>query len=69
MESTGVENPILNSPFQVPGRHFELGHHGPTGCRIPSVKRRRSRSGRRASNCVSLLIGQASFYGADGPFV
>ena len=26
-----LENPVLNSPFKVPDRHFELGRHGPTG--------------------------------------
>jgi len=27
----GLENPILNSPYEPPGRHFVLGRHGPTG--------------------------------------
>ena len=26
-----LENPVLNSPFEVPDQHFELGRHGPTG--------------------------------------
>jgi type III restriction enzyme len=26
-----LSNPILNSPFVAPARHFELGHRGPTG--------------------------------------
>lgn len=26
-----IGNPILNSPFDPPQRHFELGLHGPTG--------------------------------------
>jgi type III restriction enzyme len=26
-----LENPILNSPYGAPERHFELGHEGPTG--------------------------------------
>ena len=28
---TTILNPILNSPFDPPERHFELGPHGPTG--------------------------------------
>ena len=31
MTTADIENPILNSPFEVPQQHFELGHHGPTG--------------------------------------
>lgn len=27
----GLENPILNSPYEPPERHFELGPSGPTG--------------------------------------
>ena len=26
-----LENPILNSPYEPPARHFVLGPHGPTG--------------------------------------
>jgi len=26
-----LENPILNSPYDPPERHFELGPDGPTG--------------------------------------
>ncbi|MCB0989731.1 MAG: DEAD/DEAH box helicase family protein [Acidimicrobiales bacterium] len=27
----GIENPILNGPYDAPSRHFELGPNGPTG--------------------------------------
>ena len=26
-----IDNPILNSPYDPPDRHFELGPNGPTG--------------------------------------
>ncbi|MEI7929450.1 MAG: DEAD/DEAH box helicase family protein, partial [Verrucomicrobiales bacterium] len=29
--ASGIENPILNGPYDPPGRHFELGPEGPTG--------------------------------------
>ena len=29
--SDSLANPILNSPYEPPARHFELGPHGPTG--------------------------------------
>ena len=31
MSTDPLSNPILNSPFAEPTRHFELGSHGPTG--------------------------------------
>lgn len=31
MTAAELSNPILNSPFEPPARHFELGLHGPTG--------------------------------------
>ena len=31
MASEGIENPIINSPYDPPERHFELGPDGPTG--------------------------------------
>lgn len=31
MTTSDLSNPILNSPFDPPERHFELGLHGPTG--------------------------------------
>lgn len=30
-----LSNPILNSPFDVPDQHFEIGRDGPTGVIIP----------------------------------
>jgi len=35
-----LSNPILNSPFEPPERHFELGERGPTG----EIKEGRRRS-------------------------
>ena len=29
--TSGLENPILNSPYEPPAEHFVLGPHGPTG--------------------------------------
>jgi type III restriction enzyme len=26
-----TDNPILNSPYEQPGRYYEIGPHGPTG--------------------------------------
>jgi type III restriction enzyme len=31
MSTTNLDNPILNSPYGPPQRHFELGPDGPTG--------------------------------------
>lgn len=31
MANDGMENPVLNSPFEEPQAHFEIGTHGPTG--------------------------------------
>jgi len=31
MTTADLSNPILNSPFDPPERHFEIGLHGPTG--------------------------------------
>ena len=31
MAESDLANPILNSPFEPPQRHFELGERGPTG--------------------------------------
>jgi type III restriction enzyme len=31
MTAGGIENPILNGPYDAPAQHFELGSHGPTG--------------------------------------
>ena len=30
-EESGIDNPILNGPYDAPARHFELGSQGPTG--------------------------------------
>ena len=35
MSAADLSNPILNSPYAAPERHFELGHHGPTGLILP----------------------------------
>ena len=35
MTAADLSNPILNSPYAAPERHFELGHHGPTGVILP----------------------------------
>ena len=29
--ATSIDNPILNSPYEPPDRHYEVGPHGPTG--------------------------------------
>lgn len=31
MDAAGTDNPILNSPYTAPDRHFAMGPHGPTG--------------------------------------
>ncbi|MCC5953686.1 MAG: hypothetical protein JJU45_16460 [Acidimicrobiia bacterium] len=31
MTAEPLDNPILNSPYDPPDRHFAIGHHGPTG--------------------------------------
>lgn len=31
MAAADLGNPILNSPYDAPERHFEIGPHGPTG--------------------------------------
>jgi hypothetical protein len=31
MTTGDISNPILNSPYAAPERHFELGPNGPTG--------------------------------------
>ncbi len=31
MTAESLDNPILNSPYEAPGRHFALGPNGPTG--------------------------------------
>jgi type III restriction enzyme len=41
-ETANLENPILNSPYGPPGRHFVIGLQGPTG--EISVGRRPSES-------------------------
>jgi type III restriction enzyme len=33
--STDIGNPIINSPYEPPQRHFEIGPHGPTGLLKP----------------------------------
>ena len=33
--SHDLSNPILNSPYDPPEAHFELGEHGPTGNVLP----------------------------------
>lgn len=42
MAAEGIANPILNSPYDPPARHFELSSTGPTGEIIES--RRESES-------------------------
>ena len=31
MTTAEIDNPVLNGPFEVPQRHFEIGRFGPTG--------------------------------------
>ncbi|MGI8700135.1 MAG: hypothetical protein ACR2JU_02840 [Nocardioidaceae bacterium] len=31
VEAASIDNPILNSPYQQPDQHFEIGPYGPTG--------------------------------------
>ena len=54
-EMHGLSNPIINSPFEPPQRHFELGPDGPTGRLLPGRRLSESfipvpvsRKGRRA---------------------
>ena len=35
MTAADLSNPIINSPYQVPEAHFEIGHRGPTGRLLP----------------------------------
>jgi type III restriction enzyme len=42
MDENALDNPILNSPYDPPAAHFELGPDGPTGVVAPG--RRRSES-------------------------
>lgn len=30
-QAASLDNPILNSPYEAPARHFVIGHQGPTG--------------------------------------
>jgi type III restriction enzyme len=30
-QATSIDNPILNSPYAEPSRHYEVGPNGPTG--------------------------------------
>ena len=56
-QTTSIDNPILNSPYEQPDRHFEIGPNGPTGRdqgrppaeRVLHPDRRRRRRARRAS--------------------
>lgn len=31
MTAEALDNPILNSPYEAPTKHFALGPNGPTG--------------------------------------
>ena len=58
--TASLENPILNSPYEPPGRHFVIGPHGPTGeikagrrpseSYIPVPVSRKGQKGKRDSN-------------------
>ena len=59
MSTENLENPILNSPYEVPARHFELSSNGPTGVIL---------DGRRASQSfVPVPVQTKSFSRPDGP--
>ena len=35
MSTADLGNPILNSPYDPPRAHFEIGHYGPIGTMLP----------------------------------
>ncbi len=35
LAATDLTNPILNSPYDPPALHFQIGPRGPTGVRLP----------------------------------
>ena len=35
MSTAELDNPVINSPYDPPDRHFEIGAHGPTGQVLP----------------------------------
>ncbi len=35
MTAADLSDPIINSPYEPPSAHFEIGHQGPTGVLIP----------------------------------
>lgn len=50
--STQLDDPILNSPYDPPERHFEVGPNGPTG---------NVRTGRRPSESHIPIPGSIPF--------
>ena len=46
--SQSIDNPILNSPYEQPDRHYEIGPQGPTG-EVATAVGRASRSSRSRS--------------------
>src|SRR5438105_13264093 len=48
MPDVGIENPVLNSPYQEPGRHFLFGEDGITNVTAP---------GRRPSSYFMPIAG------------
>ena len=57
--SADLSNPIINSPYDPPSQHFEIGPHGPTGTLLPGRRRSESyipvpvsRKGRRKNQPV-----------------
>ena len=49
MAATDISNPILNSPYDPPEAHFEIGPNGPTGQSCSPAAGRASRSSRSRS--------------------
>ncbi len=58
MTESALGNPILNSPYDAPERHFELGRQGPTGTVLP---------GRRLSESfIPIPLARKAGKGAGG---
>jgi len=56
--SEAIDNPILNSPYEQPDRHYDIGPQGPTGT---------IRDGRRPSESfIPIAIARKGKRGADG---
>ena len=56
--SSGIDNPILNGPYEAPTRHYEIGPSGPTGVIV---------EGRRPSESfIPIAVTRKGKKAADG---